>query len=121
MATVAASALPVPPTTDFNGVKLLAWSSMANGDVGESRSLSRYADRSVQVAGTFGVNGVIVIEGTNDGSTWVTLKDEAGSELRFTTAGLSYIASPTTYTRPRVVSGDGSTSLTVTMLLRGEA
>jgi hypothetical protein len=77
--------------------------------------------QSPALAGTFGVGGAMVIEGTNDGTNWVVLKDEAGSELRFTTAGLAYVASPTKFTRPRVASGDGTTSLTATMLLRGGA
>lgn len=120
MPVVPATIVPVPGTLDYQGVKLTAWSSLANADSGDPRALSRYADRSVQVAGTFGVGGALVIEGTNDGANWVTLKDEAGSDLRFTTAGLAYIACPTAQTRPRVVSGDGTTALTVTLLQRGE-
>lgn len=118
--TSSATPLPVPATVDYQGVKRLAWANMANGDTGEEKALSRYADRSAHVSGDFGVGGAVIIEGTNNGTTWVTLKDEGGADLRFTSEGIAYIVAPTFLTRPRVTGGDGTTSITVTLLLRGE-
>lgn len=70
---------------------------------------------SVQILGTFGVGGTVVIEGSNDGTNYVTLNDPAGAALSITAAGLKGIRENPAYIRPRVTAGDGTTSLTVTL------
>lgn len=70
---------------------------------------------TVQVTGTFGVGGTVVIEGSNDGTNYVTLNDAGGAALSLTAAGLKAIRELPAYIRPRVTAGDGTTSLTVTL------
>lgn len=94
------------------------WSSMANGDDGEPIKFSQYADKSVQVIGTFGVGGSLVIEGSNNGSDWSTLSDPQGNNLSFSTAKIEMVTEATLYVRPRVAGGDGTTSLTVILLMK---
>jgi len=72
--------------------------------------------RSVQITGTFGAGGTCVIEGSNDGTNYATLADPQGNALSFTAAGIEAILENTKYIRPRVTAGDGTTSLTVTLL-----
>jgi len=76
------------------------------------------ADRSVQVEGTFGAGGNVVIEGSNDGVNYETLNDHLGNALNITAKGIKSVDQICRYVRPRVTAGDGTTSLTITMLTR---
>lgn len=98
---------------------IMEWAAMANGDDGEQVELANFADRSVQIIGTFGVGGSVRIEGSNDGTNWAPLTDPQGNNLDITTAKIEAITEVVRYIRPRVTAGDGSTSLTVIMLLKG--
>lgn len=99
---------------------VVSWSTMTNSgsDVGSPIQMPGSADRSVQVTGTFGAGGTVAIEGSNDGTNYVTLNDPQGNALAVTTAKIEQILEMTRYIRPRITGGDGSTSLTVTLLLR---
>lgn len=99
-------------------VAMFTWATMANGDDGSPAELIPWADRCVQVTGTFGAGGTVVIEGSNDNSTWATLYHAQGSAASFTAAGIRQIVETPRYVRPRVTAGDGTTSLTVSMTLR---
>lgn len=70
---------------------------------------------SVQVTGNFGAGGTVLIEGSNDGTNYVTLTDLAAAALSITAAGIKTIRENVAYIRPRVSAGDGTTSLTVTL------
>lgn len=100
---------------------IVAWADMANGDDGVRAELANFADRSVQVSGTFGTGGAVVIEGSIDGVNYATLTDPQGNALSITEAKIESIAEVVRYVRPRVPSGDGTTALTVTMLMKGPA
>jgi hypothetical protein len=103
---------------------VLSW-TLANGDVGVSEVDAaehvehvEYPDRSVQVAGTFGAGGTVVIQGSNDGANWATLTDQLGNPLSFTTADIATIMEVARYIRPVVTAGDGTTSISVSILFR---
>ena len=98
--------------------KLVSWVSLANGDSGSPVEYHTSADRSVQVVGTFGAGGTVVIEGSNDGTNYVTLTDPQANALSFSSAGLEAISELTRYIRPRVTGGDGTTSLSVYLIMR---
>jgi hypothetical protein len=98
---------------------VVQWGPMGNGDVGRPiQDLFAYADRSVQVEGTFGSGGSMSIEGSNDGTNFHTLSNPSGSALTATSAMLAAIVEMPLQIRPRVTAGDGTTALTATMLLR---
>ncbi len=63
-------------------------------------------DQSVQVVGTFG-GGNVSIEGSNNGTDWIILKDPAGNALTFTAAALAEIGTPARYIRPKQPTGTG--------------
>lgn len=109
-----------PPTQDYDGVTIGSWSGLTNAtsDTGEPVALPNRADRSVQVTGTFGAGGTIVIEGTLDGTNYVTLTDPQGNALSKTAAFLEAISEAVKFVRPRVTAGDGTTSLVCTILFR---
>lgn len=95
-----------------------AWGPMANGDAGEAVEATEYGDRSVQVTGTFGTGGTVLIEGSNDGTNWATLADPQGNALSFTATKIEQVLEAVRYIRPRVSAGDGTTSLTATLYAR---
>ena len=92
--------------------------TIANGNDGTPCEYAQWADRSVHVAGTFGVGGTIVIEGSNNGSTYKTLTDPQGNALSFTAESIEAITELVRYIRPRVTAGDGTTAITVDFLFR---
>lgn len=100
---------------------IATWAGMSNGDVGESVELANFADRSVQVVGDFGAGGTVRIEGSIDGVNYATLTDPQGNALDILWAKIEAVTEVVRWIRPRVTSGDGTTSLTVTMLLKGAA
>jgi hypothetical protein len=56
------------------------------------------------------------MEGSNDGATWSLVTDLSGATIVKVAAGVSVIAENPLFMRPHVTAGDGSTSLTVTMV-----
>lgn len=93
------------------------WTPLAANDTGEPLGASQYTDRSVQVSGTFG-GASVRIEGSNDGSTWAVLTDPQGNDLLLTGAKIEMVTEATLHIRPVVVGGDGTTSLTVNLLVK---
>ena len=67
-----------------------------------------------QVAGVIGVGFAMVIEGSNDGTTYYTLNDQANAPVTFAALGLKTVRDAPLYMRPRVTGGDGTTAVTVT-------
>lgn len=98
---------------------IATWPDMANGDDGERIELANFADRSVQVTGEFGIGGQVRIEGSINGTDYAPLTDPQGNNLDIGTAKIEAISEVVRYIRPRVIAGDSNTSLTVTMLLKG--
>ena len=79
----------------------------------------QFADRSVQVIGTFGAAGNLRIEGSIDGgTTWAVLTDPQGNALDFTAAKIEAITELVELVRARVTAGDGTTSLSVYFIMR---
>lgn len=98
---------------------LVSWAAMANGDSGDPVKFAGAADRSIQVNGTFGVGGTVVLEGSNDGgTTWFTLTDPQGNAISKTANALEAVSEVTVLVRPRVTAGDGTTSLLAYLLAK---
>lgn len=117
MATVTATLLP-SQTLALNRVKWVALTTTNND--GSAVGLADFQDRTVQVYGTFGAGGSVTIQGSNDdGVTWATLTDPLGNNLTFTSAGMKQITELPQYLRPYVTAGDGTTSLSVYLHMRG--
>lgn len=114
MPTIAKTNLPSGNTKTL----IVRWAGMANGDDGEAINFSQYTDKSVQVFGTFGAGGSVCIEGSNDGSNWAVLTDPQGNDLNITAAKIEMVTEATQFVRPRVTAGDGTTSLTVVLLMK---
>lgn len=99
----------------IGGFKIVTWANLANGDDGTPFKYPVFADRTIQVTGTFGSGGTALVEGSNFSSapTYATLNDPQGLPLSFTSAKIEQVLENTYSIRPRVSAGDGTTSLTV--------
>lgn len=99
---------------------VIRWTPMTNSgsDVGSPIEMPGSSDRSVQVTGTFGTGGNLRIEGSNDGTNYATLTDPQGNALDITSAKIETIMELTRYIRPRVTAGDGTTSVSVSLLVK---
>lgn len=112
---------PVEITTRGDNCHIVTWSTLTNGDDGAPVQMPGSADRTVQVFGTFGAGGNVRIEGSNDGLHWSALRDAVHAELDVTAESIRQVLEVVRYMRPRVTAGDGTTSLTVVMLVRRAA
>lgn len=97
---------------------VITWAGMRVGDDGKPQEMTDYADRSVQVFGTYGVGGAVRLEGSNDGAHWAVLSDPQGNELLLGEDSVRMVAEITRYVRPVIPSGDAATALTVALLVR---
>lgn len=98
----------------YHSVIIASW-TMATGDTAAFLEVPSFGDHSVQVAGTFG-GATVNIEGSNDGTNFVTMTDPQGTALAFSAAGLKQAMELVRYIRPAVVGGSG-VSITVTMVM----
>ena len=90
-------------------VNHISWSTLTEVNTsGTPISAVQFADRSVQVTGTFGATSV-ALQGSNElvPVTWVTLTDPKDKALTFTTAGLEQISERTLWIRPFLTGGTG--------------
>lgn len=95
------------------GAKAVTWTGLLNTDDGAPLAMSEWSERTFQVFGTFGTGGTLVIEGSNNGTTWNPVSNRAGSALSYTAAGINRTQDYPLFVRPRVTAGDGTTNLTV--------
>jgi hypothetical protein len=113
------------PTRNFvanlvgNCAVLVTWTGLLNGDDGAPFEAADFDRDTLQATGTFGTGGSITMQGSNDGTNWVTLTDEANAALTFTAAGGDRAVQNFRFVRPIVTAGDGTTSLVTTALLLG--
>ena len=90
------------------------WAAITPGDTCDA--VQNPMHRCVQFSGTFG-GATIVIQGSNDGTNYVTLTDPQGNAISKTAAAIEQLEEITRYVKP-VISGGSGSSITVTMLSR---
>lgn len=113
----------ITPTVTYapNGHRQLVqvvWANMASADVGAPVELPGYADRSVQIEGTFG-DGTVTLQGSDQDSpsSYHPLTDPQGNDIAKTAADLEAVTEITRWTRPSV-SGTTATGVTVILTAR---
>jgi hypothetical protein len=97
---------------------VISWTGLLNGDTGAPIEMAGHTIKCAQLKGTFGAGGTIVMQGSNDGVTYVTLTDPQGNSVSKTAEAIEQIQETTRYIRPSVTAGDGTTDLSVYMVLR---
>jgi hypothetical protein len=98
-------------TRGFLGAQfaLITWPGLTNGDTGRPLELPEYGDRTVSFEGTFGVDGSVTLEGSDDGRSYHPLTDPRGHAITKTAAATEGVTETPRYTRPHVTAGDRST------------
>lgn len=98
---------------------VVAWPLLTSGNsAGDALEMSAWSDRSVHFTGTFG-SATAVLQGSNDNVNWVTLKNLQGTAITGTATYLMGVAEITRYMRPSTSGGDGTQSITCTVLITG--
>jgi hypothetical protein len=100
---------------DGGNLIIVSWPGMSSGDTGVPFARGGLVDRSLQAEGTFGVGGAAILEGSNDGVNFHILTDPFSNPLSLTAAGVKQATEISGFVRPRIATGDGTTSLTCTM------
>lgn len=121
----------IPPAitqlqTLYGHVWAVVWTPITNADTCGPIQLSGAADRSMQVFGTFGASSCAV-QGSNEVSNdsaaithFVALHDGQGNTIAMTTPDkIIAVAEVTNWIKPVVTGGDGTQTLTVSMVCRG--
>lgn len=108
------------------GVWRTVWPALGNADAGTPEQVSRYPQKSVQIGAvdptvfpapaagvgtTFG-GATVVLEGSDDGVTYFTVKDKYGNNVSATSASRFDLEDVPQHIRPRSSGGTG-TSITV--------
>jgi hypothetical protein len=101
------------------GTEIVSWTGLSTADTGTAIFANKTSGISgfMQVTGTFG-GATIVLQGSNDNTNWVTLKDVTASNLSFSAAGGADFSTAAAYIRPSSSGGTGD-DVTVTLTLRG--
>lgn len=101
-------------------IAAITWAGMVTGDtitrVEPSGLLPLFG--SVQFTGTFG-GATLGVQGSNDGTNWVALKDKSNATIALTSAGAAEFSTAMRYLRPSI-SGGTSNSVTATLVMRGQ-
>lgn len=86
---------------------------LATGDTTTPLQLPNYPDKTVQVSGTFN-SATVTIQGSNNGTTYVTLHKPDGTDATFTTDAICQILENPVFIRASAASGT-ATALTFTI------
>lgn len=119
MATTSYAANELEPAASRKECIVIVWEGMANGDAGDPVRYTEYADRSVQITGSFG-GGTVTMQGSNDvtsPSNWFTLTDTLENDITKTGTAAEQILQASVWIRPSL-SGGAAGSVDVKLLLR---
>lgn len=97
----------IDPRRDIMESVLISWLALANGDTGSPVQIPEFADRTVQFGKTgdaYG-GGTIVLEGSNDGATWFTLKSPLGTALSTAVNAMHAVLEVPQFVRPNLGGG----------------
>ena len=101
---------------------VVEWAGLLQNDDGEWKLLGHYNDKSLHVYGTFAGGAAVTLEGSNEDApsdpNAVGLTDPTQTPISFTAKGLRQVLENPLRVRPKVTGGDGTTDLTVRLVLR---
>ena len=112
-------AVKVPTiVTGQNKSVVTTWANFeTSADSGTPSPTGGFKEVTIQMKGTIGTGGVVSMEGSNDGSTWVILEDKQGDVVTFSAIGvLTAIQELPLLIRPNCSAGAGATDLDIVMI-----
>jgi len=92
--------------------------SGANNNVGAAIPFTQWADRSVQMNGTFNVATVVWQGSNDDGVTWTTLTNPLGQAISHNAAAIDAVVEVCQLARPSSSGGGVAQSVTIAAVLR---
>ena len=100
-------------------VMLATWNALdATNNVGNAINFAQWADRSVQMNGTFN-SATVVWQGSNDGGvTWTTLTNPQGTAISHNAAAMDAVTEVCQLARPNSSGGGAAQSVIVAAVLR---
>jgi hypothetical protein len=119
MAIIPATPTSLPENNDFRNCAVYTWSNITTADTCEAVEIPSFPDRTVEVSGTFGAAGSIAIKGSIIGTVYNTLKAPNGDALSFLASDTESVLTAVRYLKPDTPTGDGTTSITVSIFMRG--
>jgi hypothetical protein len=120
MATIDPVITPVEGTRHARGIMKIQWVGKTDDTFVEA-DCADFADRSVQIAGTFAGGTSVSVLGSNDGTNYVALRNAlTGNAITKTAAALEVIAELTAFVKPSVLSGSAD-EITITIIARKAA
>lgn len=100
---------------EIGKASLLATWSLVQGDTaGDAMECPDTTDACVTMTGTFD-SGTVVLQGSNDGTNWLSLTDPQGNAISKTSAAIEQISEVPRYLRPSV-SGQGASAAIKVMI-----
>lgn len=112
----------ITPTANHKGDRdVITWETLTSSDANGASyepELQRAAVAAVQFTGTFD-SATAVLQGSNDGTNWVTLDDLSGVAISMTAAGAAEFSTAMLYIRPSTSGGGGSQDIDCIVVARG--
>jgi len=105
-------------TNEFPMVRVFKWEHLTEtNNLGQPIQLPRFAEKTIQVYGTWGSSGSVKIEGSllPESPSWIGLADPQGNDLTLTASKMEQILENIYQVRPNVIAGTG-VDLTVVIL-----
>ena len=114
----------VPPkVTNFAGLSandgwVITW-TLGKNDIGKSADeVAASAHKSAQIGGVFGTESAVVIEASNDRKVYHTVTDQLNTPVDVAAPGIYGIPITALELRPRVIGGDDTTKIIVSLFVR---
>lgn len=101
--------------TEVRGQKLYTWTGIGTNSATLGDPVDAVGQRAViQLPDATNINGrTVTVEGSNDGTNYATLKDEAGNAVSFTAAGIFVVSMLPKYIRPKTTGSTSSTGVAI--------
>lgn len=95
----------------------IVWNSLGALDNGETLKINRRSlvMAAVQLSGPVTFGGTVKLEGSLDGTNWVTLRDTRGLPCEWTAPGYAELSSAVTYVRPNSAGGVGGVTVRIAL------
>lgn len=100
---------------------IISWLTLTSSDAAGTPyepERTRAAIAAVQFTGTFG-GATAILQGSNDGTNWITLDDTGGDAISLTAAGYAEVSTAMAYIRPSTSGGDGTQDIDCILSARG--
>lgn len=97
---------------------VVTWSGLHNGDTGTPLAVTGFTTRGISASGTAGAGGELSIETSTSSATPSFANLNTFSSFPLHSLGLSDSVG-SSLVRPNIISGDGTTDLSVTVVLVG--